>query len=128
MDRYWSKVWEIFMNCKKTSAGLSVMTVADLFQLPPVRAKLLFSQFSDWGSMKHETLLTCLINLELVTLMMILKSYSLKGRFIHDSDKNCSKDALYTYTVNENAMDRNDAVLNDVPLVLHNTGSWKNSR
>lgn len=111
------------MNCKKTSAGLSVMTVADLFQLPPVRAKLLFSQFSDWGSMKHETLLTYLINLELVTLMMILKSYSLKGRFIHDSDKNCSKDALHTYTVNENAMDRNDAVLNDVPLVLHNTGS-----
>ena len=64
------------MNRKKTSAGLSIMTVADLSQLPPVREKLLFSELSDWGSMKHETLLTCLINLELVTLMMILKSYS----------------------------------------------------
>ena len=52
------------------------MTMADLFQPPPVREKLLFSQFFDWGSMKHETLLTCLINLELVTLMTILKSYS----------------------------------------------------
>ena len=37
----------------KAFAGLSVMTVADLCQLLPVKGKLIFSQFSDQGSMKH---------------------------------------------------------------------------
>ena len=38
---------------EKVFAGLSVMTVANLFQLPPVRGKLRCSQFSDKDSMKH---------------------------------------------------------------------------
>ena len=38
---------------EKTFAGLSVMMVADLFQLPPVRGKLMFSQFSDKNSVGH---------------------------------------------------------------------------
>ena len=38
---------------EKAFAGLSVKNVADLLQLPPVRGKLLFSQFSDKDSMKH---------------------------------------------------------------------------
>ena len=37
----------------KAFAGFSVMTLADLLQLPLVRGKLLFSQFSDKDSMKH---------------------------------------------------------------------------
>ena len=37
----------------KAFAVLSVMTIADLLQLPPVRGKLIFSQFSEKGSMKH---------------------------------------------------------------------------
>ena len=37
----------------KAFAVLSVMTIADLLQLPPVRGKFIFSQFSDKGSMKH---------------------------------------------------------------------------
>ena len=32
---------------------LSVVTVADLLQLPPVRGKIIFFQFSDKDSMKH---------------------------------------------------------------------------
>ena len=36
-----------------TFTGLSVMAVSDLLQLPPVRGKLIFSQFSDKDSMKH---------------------------------------------------------------------------
>ena len=36
-----------FMIPEKAFADLSVMTVADLLQLPPVREKLIFSQFSD---------------------------------------------------------------------------------
>ena len=36
---------------EKAFAGFSVMTVADLLHLPPVRAKLIFSQFSDKDSM-----------------------------------------------------------------------------
>ena len=34
-------------------AGHSVMTVADLLPLPPVRGKLVFSQFFDKDSIKH---------------------------------------------------------------------------
>ena len=41
------------MISKKAFAGLLVMTVADLLQLPSVRGKLTFSQFSDKDSMKH---------------------------------------------------------------------------
>ena len=38
---------------EKAFAGLLVMTVADLLQLPPVRGKRIFSQFSEKDSMKH---------------------------------------------------------------------------
>ena len=45
---------EIFIVIlEKIFAGLSVIIVADLLQLPPVRGKLVFSQFSDKDSMKH---------------------------------------------------------------------------
>ena len=49
-----SRLGEIFrITPEKAFAGLSVMTAADLLQLPPVRRKLIFSQFSDNDSMKH---------------------------------------------------------------------------
>ena len=69
------------------------MTIADLFQLPPVREKRILSQFPDKNSMKHllrlqlqhllkyaeltevlrqnDKLLTCLTKFELVTLIMV---------------------------------------------------------
>ena len=42
----------IMMIPKKVFAGLSVMVVADLFQLPPLSGKHIFSQISDKGCMK----------------------------------------------------------------------------
>ena len=49
-----SRLGEIFMMIPEISfAGLSVVTVADLLQLPPVRGKLIFSRFSDKDSMRH---------------------------------------------------------------------------
>ena len=49
-----SRLGEIFiMIPEKAFAGLSVMIVVDLLQLPPVRGNLVFSQFSDKDSMKH---------------------------------------------------------------------------
>ena len=49
-----SRLGEIFaMIPQEAFAGLSVMTVADLLQLPPVRGKLIFSQFCDKDSMKY---------------------------------------------------------------------------
>ena len=43
-----SRLGEIFMMIpQKAFAGLSVMAVADLHQLPPVRGKPIFSKFSD---------------------------------------------------------------------------------
>ena len=41
------------MITEVTFAGISIMTVANLLQLPPVREKLTFSQFSDKKTMKH---------------------------------------------------------------------------
>ena len=38
---------------EKALAGPSIMNVADLLQLPPVRGILIFSQFSDKDSLKH---------------------------------------------------------------------------
>ena len=53
MDRYWFKVGEIFMIIpEKPFAGFSVMPVADLFELPPLEGKLLFSKFSNKDGMK----------------------------------------------------------------------------
>ena len=37
----------------KAFAGLSVMIVAELLLLPPIRAKLIFSKFSGKDSMKR---------------------------------------------------------------------------
>ena len=48
-----SRLEKIFMIIEKVFPCLSVITVADLFQLPPVRWKLLFLQFSDKNSMEH---------------------------------------------------------------------------
>ena len=49
-----SRLREIFMMIpEKAFAGLSVMTVTDLLQLPPARRKLIFSQFSRKDSMKY---------------------------------------------------------------------------
>ena len=91
-----SRLGEAFMMIpEKTFAGLSVMAVAALLQLPPVRAKPMFSQFSDKDSIKHllslqlwhllhkyaeltevvrqiiNFLLTCSLKFELATLMMM---------------------------------------------------------
>ena len=38
---------------EKAFAGLSIMTITDLLQLPPVRGRFIFSQFSDKDNMKH---------------------------------------------------------------------------
>ena len=49
-----SRLREIFMAIPgKTFPGLSVMAVAELLQLPPVRTNLFFSQFSDKDHTKH---------------------------------------------------------------------------
>ena len=49
-----SRLGEIFVIIpQKAFADLSVMAVADLLQLPPVRGKPIFSKFSDKDSMKH---------------------------------------------------------------------------
>ena len=54
-----SRLGEIVMVIpEKEFAGLSVMVLADFFQLPPARGKLIFFQFSDKDSMKH---LLCLL-------------------------------------------------------------------
>ena len=49
-----SRLREIFMMLpEKDFAGLSIMIVAQLLQLPPARGKLLFSRLSDKNNMKH---------------------------------------------------------------------------
>ena len=49
-----SRLGKMFiMSPEKPSARFSVMTVADLLQLPPIRGKIKFSQFSYKYCMKH---------------------------------------------------------------------------
>ena len=133
------RIGEIFMMIpKKAFAGLSVITVADLLQLPPVRRKLIFCQFSDKNNMKHLLALQ-LWHLfkyaELTELVRqnVKKSFIdllnkvrvgyidndienlLKARFIRESDENYPKDALQMRAENEPAMARNKAILNELP-------------
>ena len=54
-----SRFGEIFMVIpEKKIASLSVMTLACLSKLPPVRGKLIFSQILDKGSIRY---LLCLV-------------------------------------------------------------------
>ena len=49
-----SKSGEIFiMIPEKNFVGLSVMSVPNLLELPPIREKFVFSKFFDKDSMKH---------------------------------------------------------------------------
>ena len=48
-----SRLQEILMFIENAFAGLSVMTVSDFLQLPPVLGKFIFSLLSDKDSMKH---------------------------------------------------------------------------
>ena len=43
----------------------------------------------------------------------------LRARFIHKSNENSPKDTLHMYAENEPAIERNDAVLNDLPCELY---------
>ena len=117
------------------------MTVADLLQLPPVRGKLIFSQFSDKDSMKHllglqlwhlfqyaeltevvrqnDQLFIDLLNKVRVGNIDDEVEKLLKARFIHESDENYPVDASHMYAENEPAMKRNEAVLNNLPGELY---------
>ena len=107
---------------EKSFAGLSVITVAVLLQLPTVRGKLIFSQSSDKDSGKH------LLGLQLWHLFKSAKLTEfvrqndklfinlvnkvptgniendaenlLKARFIRESDEKYPKDAVHMYAEN----------------------------
>ena len=86
------------------------MTITDLLQVPPVRIKLTFSQFSDLDSMKHilalqlwhlfryaelsevvtrnDKLFTSLLNKVLVGKIDDDVKKLFKARFIHEFDEN----------------------------------------
>ena len=130
--------WEIFMMIPEIAfAGLSVMTVADLLELPPVRRELIFSLFSDKDSMKYllglqlwhlfkYDKLTKVVRQNDKLFMDLLNKVRkknvenlLKARFIRESDESYSKDTLHMLSENEPAVKRNEAVLNDVPGQLY---------
>ena len=118
-------------------AGLSVMTVADLLELPPVRRELIFSLFSDkdsmkyllglqlWHLFKYEKLTKVVRQNDKLFMDLLNKVRKknvenlLKARFIRESDESYSKDTLHMLSENEPAVKRNEAVLNDVPGQLY---------
>ena len=126
------------MIIEKSFAGLSVFTVGDFLQLPPVLGKCIFSAFSDKDSMKHllglqlwhlfkyEEITETVRQKDKTFIDMLNKVWVgnvdddveqlLKARFVCDFDENYySKDALRMYAENEPAIGRNEAVLNNLP-------------
>ena len=107
---------------EKVFAGLSIMTVADLLQVPPVRGKLIFSRFCDKHSRKHllglqlrhifndaelsevvrqnDKLFVDLLNKVRVGKINHDVEKLLKARFIHEYDGNYQNDASYMYAEN----------------------------
>ena len=118
-------------------SSLSVRTIADLFQQPPVTGKLIFFQFSDTDSMK-----TLLLGLQLWNLIKYAELKEvvrqndklfiglvnnlrvgnvddhvenlLMAKFIYEPDRNFSKDALHMHEENKTAARRNESVLNEL--------------
>ena len=111
---------------EKAFAGPSIMNVADLLQLPPVRGILIFAQFSDKDSLKHllgfqvwhlfkyaeltevvtqdDKLFIDLLNKVRVGNIDDDVEYLIKAWFIREPDENYSNDALHMYAENEPAM------------------------
>ena len=141
-----SRLGEIFMTVpEKAFAGLSIMTVADLFQIHSIRGKLIFSQFYDKDSMKHLLSLQLWHFFKYAELTEVVRQNDkifinllnkvqvgnidddveklLKARSIRESDENYPKDALHIYVENEPAMKRNKAVLNELPGELYTVES-----
>ena len=140
-----SQLGEIFMMFpEKAFAGLSVMNAADLLQLPPLRGKLILSQFSDKDSIKHLLGLQLWHLFQYAELTEVVRQNDqlfidllnkvrvgnidddleklLKARFIHESDENYPIDVLHMYAKNKPAMKRNEAVLNNLPGELYTIG------
>ena len=111
------------------------MAVSDLFQLPPVRGKLIFSQFSDKDSMKHlwglqvwhlfkyakltEVVIQSKLFIDLCNKVRFGNNDDdvenlIKARLIWEPDENYSKGVLHKYVENEPAIKRNEAVLNEL--------------
>ena len=136
-----SRLGEIsLMIPEKAFAGLLVMTVAGLLQLPPVWGKPIFFQFSDKDSMNHLLGLQLWHLFKYAELTEVVRQNDklfidwlnkvrignigdvenlLKARSISESDENCPKDVLHMYAENEPAMKRNKAVLNELPGELY---------
>ena len=120
--------------------GLSVMTVADLLQLPPVRRNLIFLRFLDKDSINHllglqlyhlfeyAELTEVVIENDKLYVDLLKKVWVgntddvaerlLKARFIHESISNYPKDVFHIYTANESATKRNYVIQG----ALHNRG------
>ena len=129
------------MISEKAFADLSFMTLSDLLQLPPVKEKLIFSQFSDkdsrkyilglylWHLLKYAELTEVVIQNDKLFIDLLNKfrvgkinddvENLLKARFIHESDENYQKNVLHMYAENNSAMEKNEAVLKDLPSELY---------
>ena len=120
----------------KELSDLSSMIIADMLQLPPVKGKLLFSQFCYENSIKH------LLDLQLwhlfkhVELTEVVRENDklfidllnkvrvdnidddvenlVKARFIQETNEDCRKETSDMFKKNEPAMKRNEIVLNDL--------------
>ena len=117
------------------------MTTADLFQLPPVRVKLILSQFYGKDSMKHLLDLQLWYLFKYAELTEIVRQNDkifidflnkvrvgnidddvenlFMARFIREYDGSYPKKSLHIYAESEPAMKRNEAVLNELPGELY---------
>ena len=131
-----SRLQEIYMIIEKVFSGLSVMTVGDFLQLPPVLGKFIFTPFSHkhrrkdllglqlWHLFKYAELTEVVRQNDKPFIDMLNKvrvgnadngmEQLLTARIVCDfEEKFYPKDALHMYAENETAIGRNKAVLNN---------------
>ena len=132
-----ARLAEIFKTIGLPFAGLSMVLIGDFLQLPPVKGRFIFSQFTNYSKMNQLLSLQLWHLFKYAELTEVVRQKDsefikllnnvrvgkieeqdenlLKSRFICESDKNYPDNALHMYAENEPTILRNIAVLNNLP-------------
>ena len=134
-----ARLAEIFKTYDLPFAGLSMITIGDFLQLPPVKGRFIFSQSSSsmnqllslqlWHLFKYAELTEIVRQSDLMFQNLLnnvrigeideQNENLLKSKFILESDKNYPNNALHMYAENEPTIFRNQMILDVLPGQLY---------